>query len=673
MMTSDLEIPRQISELRLPTSITQSVTLLCLFAMVVTLLPPVKGQTCPAVCSCTQQFNRVICSRKGLNQVPSGISNTARVLNLQENSLKMVQADSFRNLHRLEVLQLARNAIRQVEVGAFNGLTSLTTLELLDNRLTAIPSGAFEFLSKLRDLWLRNNPIEDISAYTFTRIPSLQRLDLGELTKLQFISNEAFEGLSNLRYLNLGMCNLREVPKLSPLVRLEELELSGNRIEVLRPGSFQGLANLRKLWIMHSEVRLVERNAFDELQSLKELNLAHNSLMSLPHDLFSPLQKLERVHLHHNPWTCDCDILWLSWWLRENVPNNATCCARCALPADRKAINLWELDSSRFTCYPPLIEVPPSDVNISEGMAAELRCRAPSSASSVTWITPNGTSMTHGSYKIRISVLHDGTLNFTNVTVQDTGIYTCLVANSVGNSTASATLNVTAPDTGTNGYTYFTTVTVETSEPTRGGARDGKGFTHSPRLTTTPFSLNGPSDETAVGTRPAAVSVSPGDEASTAGLDEVMKTTKIIIGCFVAITLMAAAMLVIFYKLRKQHHRQGRHMIQARAIEIINVDEDVGAGASGTLGGRHTQQHNPHYLHHASPLGLDLSLGSPKQKNHDGVINPTGLYSTYKPMYGYSNHMGTLNHTAVNSFHHSIHEPLLIRTNSKENVQETQI
>ncbi|KAK6312010.1 hypothetical protein J4Q44_G00176740 [Coregonus suidteri] len=59
-----------------------------------------------------------------------------------------------------------------------------------------------------------------------------------------------------------------------------------------------------------------------------------------------------------------------------------------------------------------------------------------------------------------------------------------------------------------------------------------------------------------------------------------MKTTKIIIGCFVAITFMAAVMLVVFYKLRKQHQLH-KHHGPTRAIEIINVEDEIGAGAGG--------------------------------------------------------------------------------------------
>ncbi|XP_057691864.1 leucine-rich repeat-containing protein 4C-like [Corythoichthys intestinalis] len=606
----------------------------------------VRAQTCPSVCSCSNQFSKVICTRRGLREVPDGISTNTRYLNLQENLIQVIKVDSFKHLRHLEILQLSKNHIRKIELGAFNGLASLNTLELFDNRLTTIPNGAFEYLSKLKELWLRNNPIESIPSYAFNRVPSLRRLDLGELKRLSYISEGAFEGLSNLRYLNLGMCNLKEIPNLIPLVKLDELEMSGNQLSVVRPGSFKGLIHLQKLWMMHAQIQTIERNSFDDLQSLVELNLAHNNLTLLPHDLFTPLHHLERVHLHHNPWNCNCDILWLSWWLKEMVPANTSCCARCSTPIHHKGRYIGELDQNYFHCYAPVIVEPPADLNVTEGSAAELKCRA-SSLTSVSWITPNGSIMTHGAYKIRISVLNDGTLNFTNVTLQDTGTYTCMVSNSAGNTTASATLNVSSTEN--SSFSYFTTVTVETIEtPHNEGfttiVQQKVGSTPSAHTwkSASPISTTTTTVQTPLSTRATekayTIPVTEfGGEGSLNGLDEVMKTTKIIIGCFVAITLMAAVMLIIFYKMRKQHHQQNHHA-PTRTIEIINVDEDCVTGGPGMEG------------------HLTLPPLEHEHLNH---------YNTYKSAY---NHAST-----INSIHSSAHEPLLIRANSKDNVQETQI
>lgn len=601
----------------------------------------VRAQTCPSVCSCSNQFSKVICTRRGLRDVPDGISTNTRYLNLQENLIQVIKVDSFKHLRHLEILQLSKNHIRNIEIGAFNGLASLNTLELFDNRLTTIPNGAFEYLSKLKELWLRNNPVESIPSYAFNRVPSLRRLDLGELKRLSYISEGAFEGLSNLRYLNLGMCNLKEVPNLTPLVRLDELEMSGNQLSVIRPGSFKGLVHLQKLWMMHAQIQTIERNAFNDLQSLVELNLAHNNLTLLPHDLFTPLHHLERVHLHHNPWNCDCDILWLSWWLKEMVPANTSCCARCSTPAIYKGRYIGELDQNYFHCYAPVIVELPSDLNVTEGMAAELKCRA-NSLTSVSWITPNGSIMTHGAYKVRISVLNDGTLNFTNVTMQDTGTYTCMVSNSAGNTTASATLNVSSTEN--SSFSYFTTVTVETIEPANDEghtvAQQKIGPTVSSVLWETTTVLTTTATTSRVSTKATdkafTIPVTAIGDGSLNTLDEVMKTTKIIIGCFVAITLMAAVMLIIFYKMRKQHHQQNHHA-PTRTIEIINVDEDC-----MTVG---------------PTMESHLTL-PPLEHEHINHFN------SYKTVY---------NHSTINSLHTSVHEPLLIRASSKDNVQETQI
>ncbi|KAJ7428000.1 Leucine-rich repeat-containing protein 4 [Willisornis vidua] len=610
-------------------------------------------QSCPSVCSCSNQFSKVVCTRRGLAEVPPGIPSNTRYLNLMENNIQMIQADTFRHLHHLEVLQLGRNAIRQIEVGAFNGLASLNTLELFDNWLTVIPSGAFEYLSKLRELWLRNNPIESIPSYAFNRVPSLMRLDLGELKKLEYISEGAFEGLYNLKYLNLGMCNIKDMPNLTPLVGLEELEMSGNNFPEIKPGSFHGLKSLKKLWIMNSQINLIERNAFDDLTALVELNLAHNNLSSLPHDLFAPLRYLVELHLHHNPWDCDCDILWLSWWLREYIPTNSTCCGRCHAPLHMRGRFLVEVDQTSFQCSAPFIMDAPMDLNISEGRVAELKCRTPS-MSSVRWLLPNGTVLSHASSHPRISVLNDGTLNFSHVLLTDTGVYTCMVTNVAGNSNASAYLNVSTAELNTSNYSFFTTVTVETTEIspedispkfTKPVPTTSTGY--QPAYTTTTTVLV---QTTRTPKQVAVPTADAGDKLQTS-LDEVMKTTKIIIGCFVAVTLLAAAMLIVFYKLRKRHQQRST-VTAARTVEIIQVDEDIAPAAAAPA---------------AAPAGV-AGEGAVVLPNIHDHIN----YNTYKAGHGA--------HWTENALGNSLHppgttlaDPYLIQTHSKEKVQETQI
>lgn len=607
-------------------------------------------QGCPPVCSCSNQLSKVVCTRRGLTQVPSGIPTNTRHLNLMENTIEIVQADSFRHLKHLEVLQLGRNAIRQIEVGAFNGLTNLNTLELFDNRLTVVPSGAFEYLSKLRELWLRNNPIESIPSYAFNRVPSLMRLDLGELRKLEYISDGAFEGLVNLKYLNLGMCNIKgDFPYLNSLQVLEELEISENFFPMINPRYFRGLTFLKKLWIMNSNIGLIERNAFNGLLSLVDLNLAHNNLSALPHNLFSPLRYLMELHLHHNPWNCDCDSLWLAQWLHQNIRTNSTCCGRCHSPAHmrgRQLVDVHQGATEAMQCSAPFISDAPRDLNISADRVAEFRCRT-APMSSVQWFLPNGTVLTHATTHPRITVVKDGTLNFSNVLVSDTGMYTCMVSNAAGKSNASAYLNVSAAELNTSNLIYFTTVTGEDLNPMSNMPKRQSTTEADQRTTTTSPSVFKPvfistptvilhSTHTPPGRLPAMPTskVTTGKPPKAAGtsLDEVMKTTKIIIGCFLAVTLLAAVMLIVFYKLRKRHQQQST-VSATKTVEIIHVDkEDLPPPASAaSMSGDRTvklpliRDHNSiqklDYISHE----LDYSYHTPELKtdysNHKAKLH----------------------------------------------------
>ncbi|CDQ91018.1 unnamed protein product [Oncorhynchus mykiss] len=456
------------------------------------------------------------------------------------------------------------------------------------------------------------------------------RLDLGELRRLEYISDGAFEGLQNLKYLNLGMCNLREMPVLSPLTGLEELEMSENTFPEMKPGSFRGLRSLQKLWIMNSGITY-----------------------------------LVELHLHHNPWRCDCDVVWLSWWLREYIPTNSTCCGRCHSPAHMRGRYLVEVDQTTFQCSAPFILDAPRDLNISAERVAELKCLT-AAMSSVRWLLPNGTVLTHGSSHPRISVLNDGTLNFSNVLPSDKGVYTCMVTNMAGNSNASAYLNVSNAELNTSNLSYFTTVTVEVLEPTVEETPKPKPTVPASPSVFQPVFISTPTMLLQSTQTPRQVSLptARGPTHPSASLDEVVKTTKIIIGCFVAVTLLAAAMLIAFYKLRKRHQQRSTVAV-ARTIEIIQMDEEVPEVPPARSGSSESEE-----------MGLALPT----------ILKARYISSSSSAAYGAHwthNNLGNSLHRSSSRQHHQQHhhslistiaEPYVIKTtHTKEKVQETQI
>ncbi|CAL8378651.1 unnamed protein product [Arctogadus glacialis] len=125
---------------RLKGALSNPLLVLLLALQILVVAGLVRAQTCPSVCSCSNQFSKVICTRRNLRDVPDGISTNTRYLNLQDNLIQIIKVDSFKHLRHLEILQLSKNHIRSIEIGAFNGLASLNTLELFDNRPSTITS-----------------------------------------------------------------------------------------------------------------------------------------------------------------------------------------------------------------------------------------------------------------------------------------------------------------------------------------------------------------------------------------------------------------------------------------------------------------------------------------------------------------------------------------------------
>lgn len=107
----------------------------------------------PSVCSCSNQFSKVICVPEKPRDVRWHLHQHPAATDLHENQIQIIKVNSFKHLRHLEILQLSRNHIRTIEIGAFNGLANLNTLELFDNRLRP-SNGAFVYLSKLKELWL---------------------------------------------------------------------------------------------------------------------------------------------------------------------------------------------------------------------------------------------------------------------------------------------------------------------------------------------------------------------------------------------------------------------------------------------------------------------------------------------------------------------------------------
>ena len=300
--------------------------------------------------SLQQQLRQLQLANNQLSELRRGaLEGLGRLvrLDLSGNLLTDLDDGVFRPTRRLRWLSLARNRIRTVLRDAFLGLGELESLDLSGNDLSHVSPASLRHLGSLQVLRLAGNQLTEIAFHAFFVLRSLRNLSLAG-NSIGRIHAEAFAELHDLRVLDVSFNQLEAFPaqSLAPL-RLEELDVGGNRFSSLMPRHLDSLPRLKVVRLCGSqnltsvsghvfsnnrvleEVHLCEnpqlkwlpRTAVESMRRLRVLNLGGNSLGSLE-NMTSLLQRVEVFNVSGNPLVCNCSARWL-WELPRKLPNTS--------------------------------------------------------------------------------------------------------------------------------------------------------------------------------------------------------------------------------------------------------------------------------------------------------------------------------------------------------------
>lgn len=222
---------------------------------------------------------------EGLSQV--------KYLQLTNCGIKQIHQDALIPLSRhLLGLNLAGN--RGIDVPSLRAALSMafqpsagrnhTALDILDLSecfdSRTIPKDVLTMISKTRvsELLLNHLPIRKLSHGDIPPMPNLRSLHL-EYSQIEYIDEDTFSGMENLKYLSLRGNYLYDLPfgLLAPITQLEYLDISGYR------------DNRTTLHVPHK--------AFLYGTNLKEVNLSYKIMDPLPRNVFMGLFKVEKLHL----------------------------------------------------------------------------------------------------------------------------------------------------------------------------------------------------------------------------------------------------------------------------------------------------------------------------------------------------------------------------------------
>ena len=255
---------------------------------------------CPEECRCNAGGYYVNCSSSSLKEIPLILPTNVRGLQLDNNSVTLLENDSFvsRGLTELENLQADFCQIGTIELGAFNGLTKLIYLSMLGNEISEIIPGTFEKVGRLEYLYLDHNRIEHLEADVFSGLNNLKYLCLTN-NKLQYLHPDIFLGLPKLESVYVG---------------------NNKRLKVPTDGHLINSHSLSSLDISDCNIISVSVETFANSSALERLYLSYNNLRSLDINILKALPKLSALYLYGNPLHCDCElqVVWL-WCQDHNI------------------------------------------------------------------------------------------------------------------------------------------------------------------------------------------------------------------------------------------------------------------------------------------------------------------------------------------------------------------
>uniref|UniRef100_A0A8C5MHJ5 Immunoglobulin superfamily member 10 n=1 Tax=Leptobrachium leishanense TaxID=445787 RepID=A0A8C5MHJ5_9ANUR len=261
-------------------------------------LLPNSSTACPKPCACYVP-TEVHCTFRYLTVIPKQIQAQVERINLGYNSLSRLEENDFSGLQKLELLMLHSNEIQTIHERSFNDLSSLQVLKMSYNKVKSLHNNTFHGLKKLVRLHMDHN-------------------------KLEFLHPDSFYDLTSLK-----------------LVHLE-----GNLLSQLHTDTF---VTLRYIQIFKTS-------------SIKQIYLSGNQLSSLPKEMFLYMNDLEGVYLHDNPWSCDCNLQWLTDGtlfkdlIKCKKDRTGQQCPLCSTPRKNKGKSLTDISSQDLSCLKPTIE-----------------------------------------------------------------------------------------------------------------------------------------------------------------------------------------------------------------------------------------------------------------------------------------------------------------------------
>ncbi|XP_063870121.1 uncharacterized protein LOC135105661 isoform X2 [Scylla paramamosain] len=343
-------------------------------------------------------------------------------------------------------------------VGVWGGCPNVCECFWRDGMQTAACRGAdfidvprgIEPTTQVLDLSHNNLKILPRDAFAYTGLVNLQKVMLNHCN-LKFLEKGSFNGVENVKELDLSNNHLRAVPSeaLMNMLMLRELRISHNNLTTIPAAAFRNIPHVVQLDLSHNHIHTIETGALFNLTELEILNVAENKLTFLNASELVPLVLLRVIRVDGNPWRCTCHLRPLRQWFHDrNLA--ASVPPTCSYPKWLMRQDWQLLAKEELLCAPQVTAVAPR-VLAAHGENVSLLCRVETEVdTAITWFMGDVPLFNESDLQRDLVVdlissnntSYVSNLTITDVAPEDQGTYRCVAENKAGVREANFTLQV---------------------------------------------------------------------------------------------------------------------------------------------------------------------------------------------------------------------------------------
>ncbi|XP_078284534.1 leucine-rich repeat, immunoglobulin-like domain and transmembrane domain-containing protein 2 [Rhinoraja longicauda] len=288
----------------------------------------------------------------------------------------------------------------------------------------------------------------------------IENSHLAELPQGAFSSTPALEYL----WLNFNDITVMHTRCMQGLSNLSELRLQGNKLNSIPWTTFQDCPALKILDLKHNRLDALPESALRYLTNLTYLDLSFNRLTVVSGNVFLNWLVYQRTQrndgpwdgianavlaLHDNPWLCDCRLKGFVHFLKSISPPIILMNSylTCSGPDSRAGVFFYKVELK--SCFKPSVTSENMNVSVPFGQKVHLSCTAKGNPTPRVWWT-NGVKIIR-KFNVKHTNIDEETVNSELIVPSaqgtDGGVYTCTVANYLGNSSVQILVKTLTPVT----------------------------------------------------------------------------------------------------------------------------------------------------------------------------------------------------------------------------------